>query len=566
MNRKWWHDKTAYQIYPKSFCDSNGDGVGDIQGIISRLDYLQSLGVDIIWVSPCYPSPWADQGYDISDYYNVDPRFGTMDDMDQLIREARNRDMYILMDLVVNHCSDEHEWFRKACEDPDGRYGKYFYIEDRGPSGGVPCNWRSAFGGSAWEPLPGHPDKCYLHLFHKKQPDLNWENPEVREEVYNIVKWWMERGIAGFRIDAIIDIKKALPFRDYPAGREDGLCDISAMLENAEGIGEFLGELRDVAFAPYNALTIGEVFNEKYDELGAFIGENGYFSSMFDFSHVVEGQSRLGCYDNRIIGIDDYKRCVFAAQRRIGDTGFFSNVIENHDRPRAASYYLPESGRTEEGKKCLALAYFMLRGLPFIYQGQEIGMENTVFSSLDDFDDIGTIGEYRVSIDAGLSKEEAMRVASLYSRDNARTPMQWNAGHNAGFSEADPWLPVNPDYKLINVSEQDERQSSVLNFYRQLIALRKNPDYRETLVWGEFDPVYEDRKGLLAYYRRSDRTLLVLANLKSEPENIDFDREYKVLLDSMDPTDKYTDKTQQQTQRGVKLQAWQGMILEIMPD
>ena len=443
---------------------------------------------------------------------------------------------------------------------------KTVYIEDMDPSGGVPCNWRSAFGGSAWEPLPGHPDKCYLHLFHKKQPDLNWENPEVREEVYNIVKWWMERGIAGFRIDAIIDIKKALPFRDYPAGREDGLCDISAMLENAEGIGEFLGELRDVAFAPYNALTIGEVFNEKYDELGAFIGENGYFSSMFDFSHVVEGQSRLGCYDNRIIGIDDYKRCVFAAQRRIGDTGFFSNVIENHDRPRAASYYLPESGRTEEGKKCLALAYFMLRGLPFIYQGQEIGMENTVFSSLDDFDDIGTIGEYRVSIDAGLSKEEAMRVASLYSRDNARTPMQWNAGHNAGFSEADPWLPVNPDYKLINVSEQDERQSSVLNFYRQLIALRKNPDYRETLVWGEFDPVYEDRKGLLAYYRRSDRTLLVLANLKSEPESIDIDREYKVLLDSMDPTDKYTDKTQQQTQRGVKLQAWQGMILEIMPD
>ena len=558
MTKKWWHDKTAYQIYPKSFCDTNGDGVGDIQGIISRLDYLKSLGVDIIWISPCYTSPWADQGYDIADYYNVDPRFGTMDDMDELIREARSRDMYILMDLVVNHCSDEHEWFRKACEDPDGKYGKYFYIEDRDPSGGVPCNWRSAFGGSVWEPLPGHPDKCYLHIFHKKQPDLNWENPEVREEVYNIIKWWMEKGIAGFRIDAIIDIKKALPFRDYAAGREDGLCDISAMLENAEGIGEFLGEMRDVAFTPYKALTIGEVFNEKYDELGDFIGENGYFSSMFDFSHVVEGQSRLGCYDHRRISVDDYKRCVFAAQKRIGDTGFFSNVIENHDRPRAASYYLPEAGRTEAGKKCLALAYFMLRGLPFIYQGQEIGMENTVFSSPDDFDDIGTIDEYHVALDAGLSEAEAMKAVSLYSRDNARTPMQWDDSHNAGFSEADPWLPVNPDYELINVSEQAERQDSVLNFYRQLIELRKDPDYRETLVWGEFEPAYEEKEGLLAYYRRADRDLLILANLKSEPEMIDTGSEYRILLDSMNPSG-----TQEQTQTRIQLQPWQGVILEL---
>ena len=563
MTKKWWHDKTAYQIYPKSFCDTNGDGVGDIQGIISRLDYLKSLGVDIIWISPCYTSPWADQGYDIADYYNVDPRFGTMDDMDELIREARSRDMYILMDLVVNHCSDEHEWFRKACEDPDGKYGKYFYIEDRDPSGGVPCNWRSAFGGSVWEPLPGHPDKCYLHIFHKKQPDLNWENPEVREEVYNIVKWWMERGVAGFRIDAIIDIKKALPYRDYPSDREDGLCDISEMLENAEGIGEYLGEMRDVAFTPYKALTIGEVFNEKYDELGDFIGENGYFSSMFDFSHVVEGQSRLGCYDHRRISVEGYKRCVFAAQKRIGDTGFFSNVIENHDRPRAASYYLPEAGRNEAGKKCLALAYFMLRGLPFIYQGQEIGMENTVFGSPDDLDDIGTIDEYNVAIDAGLSEEEAMNAVSLYSRDNARTPMQWSTGRNAGFSDADPWLPVNPDYELINVSEQYDRQDSVMSFYRQLIELRKDPEYRETLVWGEFEPAYVERKGLLAYNRRADRELLILANLKSEPEKVDVGCGFRILLDNMDPAAARSDTLQDQTQQCLELQGWRGVILEL---
>ena len=314
--------------------------------------------------------------------------------------------------------------------------------------------------------------------------------------------------------------------------------------------------MRDVAFAPYNALTIGEVFNEKYDELGDFIGENGYFSSMFDFSHVVEGQSRLGWYAHRKISIDDYKRCIFAAQKRIGDTGFFSNVIENHDRPRAASYYLPESGKTEAGKKCLALAYFMLKGLPFIYQGQEIGMENTVFNSPDEFDDISTIDEYHVSVDAGLSEEEAMMAASLYSRDNARTPMQWSSGHNAGFSEADPWLPVNPDYRMINVSEQIERQDSVYSFYRQLIALRKNPDYRETLVWGEFEPAYEEREGLIAYYRSADRRLLILANLKSEPEHIDIGCEYTVLLDNMNLLNTYN-------QRKIELQAWQGVILEI---
>ena len=320
--------------------------------------------------------------------------------------------------------------------------------------------------------------------------------------------------------------------------------------------------MRDAAFAPYKALTIGEVFNEKYDELGDFIGENGYFSSMFDFSHVVEGQSRLGQYDHRKINIEDYKRCVFAAQKRIGDTGFFSNVIENHDRPRAASYYLPESGRTEAGKKCLALAYYMLRGLPFIYQGQEIGMENTVFSSPDDFDDIGTIDEYHVSIEAGLSEEEAMSVASLFSRDNARTPMQWSAGRNAGFSEADPWLPVNPNYRSVNVNEQAERTDSVYSFYRQLIALRKDPGYRETLVWGEFDPVYEDREGLIAYYRRSDRDLLILANLKAEPEEIDVGCEYRILLDNLDPAVTHKDDAQKRTQKCIRLQAWQGVILE----
>ena len=319
MKRKWWHDKVAYQIYPKSFFDSNGDGIGDIPGIISKLDYLKELGVDIVWISPCYPSPMADQGYDISDYYNIHPAFGTLDDMDRLLTEARKRDMYILLDLVVNHCSDEHEWFEKACADPDGKYGNFFYIEDK-KEGQLPCNWRSYFGGSVWEPLPGHPDKQYLHLFHKKQPDLNWENPEVREEVYKNINWWLDRGLSGFRIDAIINIKKKLPYKDYASDRADGLCTVDNMLAEAQGVGEFLGEMRDRTFDPHEAFSVGEVFNEKDEELPDFIGDNGYFSTMFDFAPVVFGGSTKGWYDRQRITPDDYKNCCF---RRFSGENFF---------------------------------------------------------------------------------------------------------------------------------------------------------------------------------------------------------------------------------------------------
>ena len=353
---QWWYGKIACQIYLKSFCDSDGDGIGDIPGVISRLDYLKSLGADILWLSPCYPSPWADQGYDISDYCDIDPRYGTLEDMDELIAEASRRDMYILMDLVLNHCSDEHIWFRKACEDPEGRYGKYFYIKDRDPSGKLPCNWRSVFGGEVWEELPGHPDKIYLHTFHRKQPDLNWENPQVREDIYKIASWWMDRGIAGFRVDAVTYIKKDLPFVNAPADREDGLCYIGRNPESARGLGVFLREMRDRVFAPKKAFTIGEVFNDQEGELEALIGEHGFFSSMFDFSHISFGMNRLGWYSWNPITTEDYKQCILDAQKRLGHVGYFSNVLENHDRPRSSSWILPPEGRTQEGKKCLALA------------------------------------------------------------------------------------------------------------------------------------------------------------------------------------------------------------------
>lgn len=555
MERKWWHDKVAYQLYPKSFFDSNGDGIGDIPGIIQKLDYLKDLGVDILWISPCYPSPFADQGYDISDYYDIHPAFGTLKDMDRLIEEARKREMYILLDLVVNHCSDEHEWFQKACADPDGKYGNFFYIENC-KNDKLPCNWRSYFGGSVWEPLPGHPDKQYLHLFHKKQPDLNWENPEVREEVYKNINWWLDRGLRGFRIDAIINIKKKLPYKDYPADRPDGLSCVDHMLADAQGVGEFLGEMRDRGFASHEAFTVGEVFNEKDEELPDFIGDNGYFSTMFDFAPVVFGGSSKGWYDRKRITPDDYKRCCFHSQKRIGDIGFLSNIIENHDEPRGVSYYIPDGETSLHSKKMLAVMYFMLKGLPFIYQGQEIGMENMKFSSIDQIDDISTIDEYHVARNAGCTKEEALKCISLYSRDNARTPMQWDSSENAGFSSGKPWLNVNPNYNNINVKKQWNDPDSLLSFYKELIALRKNPLYRETIVYGDLIPYLEDRHNLMAYFRKGERTLLVAGNFQKKSQDIQLPQKcQKVLLNNYPNADI--------TDRVLHLKDYQAVILEL---
>ena len=555
MNRKWWQDKVAYQIYPKSFNDSNNDGIGDIPGIIEKLDYLKDLGVDIVWISPCYPSPFADQGYDISDYYNIHPAFGTLEDMDRLLSEAKKRNMYIILDLVVNHCSDEHEWFKKACQDPDGKYGNFFYIEDR-KEGELPCNWRSYFGGSVWEPLPGHPDKQYLHVFHKKQPDLNWENPEVREEVYKNINWWLDRGVSGFRIDAIINIKKKLPFKDYPVDRSDGLSSIRYMLEDAEGVGEFLSEMRDRTFAPHNAFSVGEVFNEKDDELPDFIGDNGYFSSMFDFSTEVFGGSDKGWYDHTPITPDDYKKCCFDSQKRVSNVGFLSNIIENHDEPRGVCHYIPEGELSLHSKKMLATVYFMLKGLPFIYQGQEIGMENLSFQSIDQIDDVSTIDQYHVALDAGFSEKEALACVSRYSRDNARTPIQWDSSVNAGFSEDTPWLPVNPNYTEINVASQINDPDSLLAYYKKLIALRKDSVYKETIVYGELIPYLEDRHNLMAYYRKGDKMLLILGNFQKEPQTVKLPAPYKKILLNNYPELEVIDDS-------VILDDYQAVILEL---
>lgn len=552
--KKWWQDKVAYQIYPKSFYDTNGDGIGDLPGIIEKLDYLKELGVDIVWLSPCYRSPLADQGYDISDYYDIDPRFGTMEDMDRLIAEAKKRDMYIVMDLVVNHCSDEHEWFKKACKDPDGKYGRFFYLRDK-EDGKLPTNWRSYFGGSVWEDLPGT-NKQYLHVFHKKQPDLNWENPELREEVYKNINWWLDKGLGGFRIDAIINIKKALPMHDYEPDREDGLCSINKMLEEATGIGEFLGEMRDRTFKPHDAFSVGEVFNAKDEELPDFIGNNGYFSSMFDFNETIFGGSEKGWYDCKEITPDDYKRCCFETQAKIGDFGFVSNIIENHDEPRGVSHYIPEGDCCDTSKKMLAALNFMLRGLLFIYQGQELGMENIPFKSIDEVDDISTLDEYKVALDAGLTPEAALKAVARRSRDNARTPMQWTGEENAGFTAGTPWLRVNSNYTAINVEKETIDPNSVLNFYKKLIALRKDPEYKETVVYGALEPFMEDRHNLMAYYRKGDKTLLVVGNYQWDEQEITLPSECKKVLINNYP-DMVLDGN------SVKLHGYQVLVVEL---
>lgn len=537
MKRKWWHDKVAYQIYPKSFLDTNGDGIGDLRGVISKLDYLKELGIDIIWLSPIYKSPFVDQGYDISDYYSIAEEFGTMEEFDELLAEAKKRNIYIVMDLVINHCSDQHEWFKKALADPEGEYADYFYFR-KGKDGKEPSNYRSYFGGNVWEPVPGT-DKYYLHMFAKEQPDLNWENPKVRKELYKMINWWLEKGLAGFRIDAIINIKKDLAFPSYEPDGQDGLASCVKMVEAVEGVGEYLEDLKHATFEKYDAFTVAEVFNMKEDELREFIGDNGHFSTMFDFSAHELTWGEHGWCDSKPIAFKPWRDILFASQQKIQRVGFAANIIENHDEPRGTSRYLPEYAQNEAGKKMLATTSLLLRGIPFIYQGQEIGMTNCRRSSIEEYDDISTIDQYQVAIDAGCSVEQALQCCYENSRDNARTPMHWSTEKNAGFTDGTPWLAMNPNYTEINVAEQEKRVESVLNYYKKLIALRKNPAYCEIFTYGKFVPAYEEENEIFAFDRESEENgakIRIVANFGENSVVLDMRNsagEVKVLLSNM---------------------------------
>ena len=529
MQKKWWHDKVAYQIYPKSFCDTNGDGIGDLRGIISKLDYLKELGVDIIWLSPIYKSPFVDQGYDISDYYAIAEEFGTMEEFDELLAEAKKRDMYLIMDLVVNHCSDKHEWFQKALADPDGPYADYFYFR-KGKNGNPPSNYRSYFGGNCWESVPGS-DKYYFHMFAKEQPDLNWENPKLREEIYRMINWWLDKGLAGFRIDAIINIKKDLAFPDMEPDGDDGLASCWRMVENAEGVDELLEDLKNHTFAKKDAFTVGEVFNIGVEDLPDFIGENGHFSTIFDFSAHILSDGEHGWYDAPPISFDAWKKAITDSQMRVQNVGFEANIIENHDEPRGVSRFLPDYAQNADGAKMLGTVSVLLRGIPFIYQGQEIGMQNARWNSVDEFDDISTKDQYRMAREAGLSDAEALAVCSTMSRDNARTPMQWKDAPQAGFTSGTPWLKVNDNYPVINVEKEEGQPDSVLHYYRKLIALRKSGEYRELFTYGKFEPAYENADHVMAYYRiLQGRRVLVAANFGTDTIELDWEVPAKKVL------------------------------------
>lgn len=531
MTKKWWHDKVAYQIYPKSFLDTNGDGIGDLKGVISKLDYLKELGVDIIWLSPIYQSPFVDQGYDISDYYRIDEAFGTMEDFDTLLAEAKKRNMYIVMDLVINHCSDQHQWFQKALKDPEGEYGDYFYFR-KGTNGNPPSNYRSYFGGSAWEKVPGT-DYYYLHMFAKEQPDLNWNNPKLLNELYTMINWWLEKGVAGFRIDAIINIKKDLSFQSFPPDGPDGLASVWRMVESVNGVGDLLEDLKKNTFEKYQAFTVAEVFNMKKDELIEFVGENGHFSTMFDFSAHSLSFGEHGWYDSNPIQFEDFRKVLFHSQLECQDVGFLANIIENHDEPRGVNRYLPDYAQNQDGAKMLGTISILLRGLPFLYQGQEIGMQNCLMDSIEDYNDINTHGEYKMALDAGLTEEDALQVCYINSRDNARTPMQWDETANAGFTSGKPWLKVNPNYKDLNVKRELADETSVLAYYKKLIALRKSKDYKEVLTYGAFVPLFENEPDIFAYERKLDnQSVIILANFGKEAKTLVLDQiaDHPVLL------------------------------------
>lgn len=498
--KKEWHKKVAYQIYPRSYYDSNGDGIGDLKGITAKLDYLADLGVDYVWLCPVYASPMDDGGYDISDYRSINPMFGTMEDMDELIAEAGKRGIKILMDLVLNHCSDEHEWFKKALAEPESKEAGYFYF--RNSAGGPPNNWRSMFGGSAWENVGG--DRYYMHLFSKKQPDLNWENPELREELYKTVRWWLDKGLGGFRIDAITHIKKEPTLSSLPPDGDDGMVACFGPTRNYPGIGDFLTELREETFDRYDCITVAEAAGVPYDQLGEYIGENGYFSTLFDFSYSELyscGHAWHTCKKAWEWPITKLRDQMFASQIETQKIGFGAVYFENHDYPRASEKFIPREYQSPLTQKMLGTLWFFLRGIPFIYQGEELGMTNTVFESIDDVDDISTKNHYRLALADGLTPEEAIKAVNVYSRDNGRIPFPWTAGKNGGFSEATPWLKPHPDYVLFNAEGEARDECSVLNYYKKMIRLRKSEKYGDTLCLGDIVPAYTDRDEVIAYRR-----------------------------------------------------------------
>lgn len=508
----WWKELIGYQIYPKSFKDSNGDGIGDIKGIIEKLDYLKELGIDLIWVSPFFKSPNDDNGYDISDYRDILEEFGTMEDFDKLLVETHRRGMKLIIDLVINHTSDEHPWFIEARESKDSPK-RDWYIWREGKNEEEPNNWESIFKGSAWEKCE-KTDEYYLHLFSKKQPDLNWENEEMRREIYDMMNWWLDKGIDGFRVDAISHIKKVDGFPDMPNPEGKKYVDSFDMHMNVEGIQKYLKELKENTFDKYDIVTVGEANGVDAENADEWVGhENGKFNMIFQFEHL-----KLWDYEGETEFCPKaYKDVLNKWQVSLEGKGWNALFIENHDIPRSTSTWGNDNKYWLESAKAFATTYFLQKGTPFIYQGQEIGMTNTVFNSLSEFQDVKSINEGKEKLEAGICEKTVLKILSNTSRDNARTPMQWDNTLNGGFTIGKPCIKVNENYKEINVQNQINDKNSIYNHYKNLISLKKNS---KTLTHGKFKLVLEDDRHVFAYLRELDNErYLILSNL-SENEKV----------------------------------------------
>ena len=528
LDKKWWQKEVGYQIYPRSFYDSNNDGIGDLNGITAKLDYLKELGITLIWVCPIFKSPMDDNGYDISDYYDVNPEFGTKEDLERLIKEAEKRGIKIILDLVINHTSDEHEWFLEALKNPESKYRNY-YIFKRGKNGLPPTNWRSHFGGSAWEKVEGEADEngnemYYLHLFTKKQPDLNWENPEVREELYKMVNYWLEKGIAGFRVDAINSIKKDENYLNLPVDGADGLAYNVKYTLNQPGIEEFLSELAKETFKKYNCMTVAETPMLEYERYNDFIGEDGFFSMIFDFSYADLDMTKGGFYYSlRDIPTIELRNAIFESQLTQQKYGWGAPFLENHDLPRSLNKFFGEKAN-ETNAKLLGNVFFFLRGTPFIYQGQEIGMDNFVRNDISEFDDIASKDQYQRALGEKFSTEEALYFVNKRSRDNSRTPMQWDNSKNAGFSENEnikSWIKLTGSQAVTNVKNQLNDEKSIFAHYKKMIDLRQNGKYSDCLIYGEFIPVLLENEKIIAYVRKyGNQKLLCISNFSCQKQEV----------------------------------------------
>ena len=506
MEKNWWKEAVAYQVYPRSFNDSNNDGIGDLPGMVEKLDYLKDLGIDVIWLSPMYKSPNDDNGYDISDYQDIMEEFGTMEDFNHLLSETHKRGMKLILDLVVNHTSDEHPWFIESRSSKDNPKRDWYIWADPKPDGSEPNNWESIFNGSTWE-YDDTTKQYYFHLFSKKQPDLNWSNPDVREAVFKMMNWWFEKGIDGFRVDAITHIKKTFEAGDLPVPKGKQYAPAFDVDMNQPGIQDWLQEMKDKSLSHYDIMTVGEANGVNPDNAKEWVGEKeGKFNMIFQFEH-------LGLWSTGDSKFDvlSYKNVLNRWQKQLEGIGWNALFIENHDQPRRVSTWGDDKKYWFESATSHAVVYFLQQGTPFIYQGQEIGMTNYPFESIETFNDVAVKTEYQIVKSQGGDVNQLLDKYKMENRDNSRTPMQWTNEVNGGFTEGTPWFPVNPNYKTINVAQQSEDSDSVLNFYKRLIKLKKSDDI---YTYGEFNLIDDENENIFAYTRKlNNKTVLVAGNL-----------------------------------------------------